>query len=76
MLKSSAYIQPLEHVVTTSSIVDSVQSEPSKNFMELEELSRCQAPELKLLGFWHDRQADFPILTPIAENLTAAIAQS
>jgi len=76
MLKSSACTQHTVHLTTTSSTIDGVWSELSKNFVELEELSHCQGPEQKLLSFWRDCQADFPILTPIAENAMVAPAQS
>ena len=67
MSKSFACIQHTVHLITASSTVNSVQSELSKTFVELE-LSHCQGPEKNLLSFWRDCQADFPILTPITEN--------
>ena len=39
---------------------------------ELEELSHRQGPEQKTLSFWRGRQAMFPTLTPIAQDLMAA----
>ena len=74
MSKSSACIQHTVHLTTTSSTVNSVQSELGKTFVELEELSHCQGPEHKLLSFWRDCQADFPILTPMTENPMVALA--
>jgi len=64
------------HLATTSntSAVDSVQSELAKYVAELEELSHRQGPEQKTLSFWRDRQAMFPTLTPIAQDLMAAPA--
>ena len=64
------------HLATTSntSSVDSVQSELAKYVAELEELSHRQGPEQKTLSFWLDRQAMFPTITPIAQDLMAAPA--
>jgi len=49
-------------------------SELTKYVAELEELSRRQGPEQKTLSFWCDRQAMFPTVTPIAQDLMAAPA--
>ena len=72
--KSSAYVQPTEPLATPSSSNDSAQSKLSKYAAELEEQSHRPGPEQKPLSFWHDHHAVFPILTPIAEDLTAAPA--
>jgi len=68
------YVQPTEHFATLSTSSDSIQSELSKYIAELEERSHHPGPEQKPLSFWHDHHAVFPILTPIAEDLTAAPA--
>jgi len=50
------------------------QSELTKYVAELEELSHRQGAKQKTLSFWRDRQAMFPTLTPIAQDLMAAPA--
>jgi len=75
-LSKSAYVQPpAEGLYTQSGVGDSIVSELSKYVAELESMChRRGGSEVKPLIFWKDRQAVYPNLRLIAEDLVAAPA--